>query len=295
MKTRRFGCVLSAVVLLAHCGSSMAQSAHDAPPATQPNNVYDVRDLVIALSDDAAAQGRINDLKLNNIELHIAPLTPGTACLGVGVESPGEALRSQLKLPEGAGLVVNYVDDQGPSKEVVHKHDVLQKLDDQILVNSEQLVTLVRMHAPDETVSLTLIREARSVTVQVKLATKKNDEARALNFLKAAQSDDALLSVYTTAKDQGIPVLKDVPIINKLYVNRVDSEQLKSRPITFNDGDLLACIDGSGNLLAIDVKTGNVIFHGPITTEEQWKNAPQLVRDKLSAWKSLIAPQNGQN
>lgn len=307
MRIHRFRCVLSVLVLLASGGWAAAQSAHDEPSATQPGNAFEVKDLVVALSDDAVPQGRLRVLtrdgditnlnqqldaaKLNWIDLRVAPLPQGTAYLGVGVESPGEALRSQLKLPEGAGLVVNYVDDSGPSKDFVHKHDVLQKLDDQILVNSEQLVTLVRMHAPEETVSLTLIREARPVTVQVKLATKKDEEARALNFLKAAQSEDALLSVYTPAGDGGVPVLKDIPIINKLYVNRVDSSQVKSRPITFNDGDLLACIDAGGNLLAIDVKTGSIIFHGPITTEQEWKNAPQLVRDKLASWKSLIAPQ----
>src|SRR5205823_4529899 len=62
--------------------------------------------------------------------------------MGVGVEAPGDTLRAQLKLPQGVGLVVNYVDSNGPSKELIHQHDVLEKLDDQLLINGEQFATL---------------------------------------------------------------------------------------------------------------------------------------------------------
>jgi hypothetical protein len=95
------------------------------------------------------------------------------AYMGVGVEAPGEALRSQLKLPEGVGLVVNYVDEHSPSQGVLHRHDVLEKLDDQLLVNAEQLVTLIRLHKPGETVHVTLIRESNRMTAQVKLGEKE--------------------------------------------------------------------------------------------------------------------------
>src|SRR5262249_25572682 len=60
--------------------------------------------------------------------------------MGVGVDSPDATLRAQLSLPTGAGLVVSYLDDQGPANSAVQLHDVLQKLDDQLLINSEQLV-----------------------------------------------------------------------------------------------------------------------------------------------------------
>jgi hypothetical protein len=89
--------------------------------------------------------------------------------LGVGVESPGAALRSQLKLPDGVGLVVNYVDEKGPSQGLIRTHDVLEKLDDQLMVNAEQLVTLVRLRKPGAAARVTLIREAQPTVVEVKL------------------------------------------------------------------------------------------------------------------------------
>ena len=299
--------VLPALLLLCQAGWSAAQSAQDAQPTTRPDapllwtqdlantfegNVNLDKKFVFQMPQVEAEKLQTQlDLQLVNLQWRGVQ---SAAYLGVGVESPNETLRSQLRLPEGAGLVVNYVDDKGPSKDAVRKHDVLQKLDDQILVNGEQLITLVRMHKPDETVSLTLIREAKPLTVQVKLGTKQEDAAQ--SWFQAVQPQQFVASsapvgnlLVAMPQGAGVPVLKEIPLINKLFVNRLADAELKGRPITFNDGELLACIDGSGNLVAIEVKTGNVIFHGPITTEEQWKNAPQLVRDKLSAWKSLIA------
>ncbi len=94
------------------------------------------------------------------------------AYLGVGVEAPGEALRAQLKLPPGVGLIVNYVDEHSAAHGAVHQHDVIEKLDDQLIVNGEQLVTLIRLHKAGDSVKLTLIRESRRETVDVKLGEK---------------------------------------------------------------------------------------------------------------------------
>lgn len=205
------------------------------------------------------------------------------AYLGVGVESPNDTVRAQLNLPDGAGLVVNYVDEHGPSKDAVHKHDVLQKLDDQILINGEQLVALVRMHKTAETVSLTLLRQARPVTVEVKLG-EKQPESLEISLEPKGLNDAEIL----TTRLRGAPVLSKLPIVGRLYGGDADA-----RPITFNDGEVLACLDGHGNLLAIQVKNGEQLFHGPIATEKQWQQVPELVRNKLSSWREMIAPRQG--
>lgn len=294
---------LPALLLLCHAGRLSAQSAHDAPPATQPAARLVSQDLVETFNSNANFDKQVilldsngdltrleGQLDLEVVSLQFAPAAQGAGYLGVGVALPDETLRSQLGLAEGAGLVVNYVDDKGPCKDAVHRHDVLRKLDDQILVNAEQLVTLVRMHKADETISLTLIREAKPLSVQVKLGTKQEGAAPSLLKWTETQEGAARVAPVYTTRELGIPVLKDIAVLNKVFVKPLADGELKTRPITFNDGELLACLDGSGNLVAIDVKTGNVLFHGPITTEAQWNNAPQLVRDKMSAWHSLIVP-----
>jgi hypothetical protein len=119
------------------------------------------------------------------------------AYMGVGVDVPNDTVRAQLKLPEGSGLVVNYVDADGPAKDLIHQHDVLQKLDDQLLINGAQLVTLVRMHKPGETLQMTVIREAKPVTVPIKLTEK--EVAPLSTYLSEQRGGDPLVSATTAA------------------------------------------------------------------------------------------------
>ena len=290
------------------------------PPTTRPT--FDVRDLVIdvtpqiinsdrviALDGDSVHLNRVPwvaattqpsvaemlaDTNLRPVRLHLADdlqqqfelhwvfdsQGQNAAYLGVGVEAPDETLRAQLNLPEGAGLVVNYVDENGPSKNNVHKHDVLQKLDGQILVNAEQLVTLIHMHKPGDTVTLTLLRRASPITESISLGRKPTDA----NTQSAGQADVASL-------DRLVGELKGGSA--RMGLGGISAGDADSRPITFNDGEILACLDGHGNLLAIEVKTGNVLFRGPVGTPQQWNDVPQAIRDKLSSWRELIASRQG--
>ncbi len=89
--------------------------------------------------------------------------------LGVATSPADETVGRQLNLPEGVGLVVNYVEPKGPAKDALRKHDVLHKLGDQILINPPQLAVLIRMHKAGETASLTVIRGGKSQAVDVTL------------------------------------------------------------------------------------------------------------------------------
>lgn len=239
------------------------------------------------ITDNDFVVERLQGAQLNPdveyVNLFVADDNKKAAYLGVGVEAPSDTVRSQLDLPDGAGLVVNYVDENGPSKDEIRKHDVLRKLDDQILINADQLIALVRMHKPGETVSLTLLRQARPATVEIKLGEKKAESPNK-DFEKYLQLK--VLSDGTAAPLGGVEVLSKVPVAGRLYAAEADG-----RPITFNDGEVLAFLDGHGNLLAVDVKTGNQLFHGPIATERQWQQVPELVRNKLSSWREMIAPK----
>jgi len=94
------------------------------------------------------------------------------ARMGVSVGVATEAMRSQLSLPEGVGLMVTAVDADGPGNQLIHLHDVLHKLDDQLLTNPEQFTALVRMHKPADTIQLTLIRAAKPIVVSLKLGNQ---------------------------------------------------------------------------------------------------------------------------
>lgn len=95
------------------------------------------------------------------------------AYLGVGTSPAGEAMGKQLALPRGVGLTVDYVDPKSPAAGKLEQHDVLHKLNDQILVNHGQLAVLIRMNKPGEKVKLTVLRGGKEKEVEVELAEKE--------------------------------------------------------------------------------------------------------------------------
>jgi hypothetical protein len=95
----------------------------------------------------------------------------GGTFLGVNLSEPPPVLRAQLGLPEGTGLVVENVVPGSPAQQAgVQRFDVLQKLDDQLLINVEQTTVLVRGHKAGQAVTLTVIRNAKPKTLTAKLA-----------------------------------------------------------------------------------------------------------------------------
>ncbi len=144
-------------------------------------------------------RGRVLGGLLTGIALALAPFGSGAPAgsmgrhgVGVGEEalekSPylglsavpvDEALGCQLGLPTGVGLKVEFVDPESPAHGVLQKHDVLHRLDDQLLVSQLQLAVLVRMRQPGDTVNLTILRAGKSQTATVKLAQKELPPLRA--------------------------------------------------------------------------------------------------------------------
>jgi hypothetical protein len=99
------------------------------------------------------------------------------AFMGVTAERISEAMHSQLKLPEGVGLVVTHVVPDGPAAEAgLLKHDVINKLDDQMLINFEQFAVLIRLHKAGDSVTLSIIRGGEPMTLPVTLTEREVPE-----------------------------------------------------------------------------------------------------------------------
>ncbi|MBI1368720.1 MAG: PDZ domain-containing protein [Planctomycetes bacterium] len=93
--------------------------------------------------------------------------------LGIATGPLPAPLAAQLKLPEGTGLLVEYVEDGSPAAAAgIARFDVLQKLGDQLLVNPEQLRTLIQSHKEGQDVKLTIIHAGEAKDVSAKLAKK---------------------------------------------------------------------------------------------------------------------------
>lgn len=94
--------------------------------------------------------------------------------LGVTATQVSPALNSQLNLPIGLGLVVTHVAPDSPAQQAgLLKHDVLHKLDDQLLANFDQFTTLIRLHEPGDTATLSIIRRGEPMTLTATLKEQK--------------------------------------------------------------------------------------------------------------------------
>jgi hypothetical protein len=100
--------------------------------------------------------------------------TEKAAFLGVATSPASPLLRDQLKLHRGMGLVVEFVAPDSPAMRAgMQPHDVLEKLDDQWLVDGPQFAALVRAKKPGDTLTLTLLRAGERQKITVTLAEKE--------------------------------------------------------------------------------------------------------------------------
>ena len=95
--------------------------------------------------------------------------------LGVHVSKTGKTLQKHLRMSPGTGLIVDHVIANSPATKKLEELDILVKMDDQLLINEEQLTTLVRNHAAGDEVEFTVIRDGEKKRVNVTLTESKQD------------------------------------------------------------------------------------------------------------------------
>ncbi len=94
--------------------------------------------------------------------------------LGVNTSDVPSVLCDQLGMPKGFGVVVDYVEPNGPAAAAgVQQNDIIKMLNDQILTGPSQLAKLVRSFQEGTSITLTLVRKGQEQKVTVKLAKKE--------------------------------------------------------------------------------------------------------------------------
>src|SRR6186713_2852183 len=95
------------------------------------------------------------------------------AFLGVETMPVGRTMAAQLGLPRDTGLVVRRVSEGSPAAGLLQEHDILTKLDDQILIDMHQLSVLVRSRKAGDEVKLTFVRGGKETTTKAKLGERE--------------------------------------------------------------------------------------------------------------------------
>lgn len=226
--------------------------------------------------------------------------------LGVTTAPVDEALGVQLKLPAGVGLVVEFVDDDGPAAKVLKKNDVLHKLGDQLLVNHEQLKALVQTHKPGDTVTLTVIRAGETKKCDVRLGERAeevmvgsimvgsamagvpNEIAKAIQIVigSAGSNIASVLPQISVMVSSNITAMTGVQCAPQVSVTVSTNVTTSSRSTSTTSDTAQVCVksnehgtftlnctDGKKTFTAVG-KDGNKLFDGPVNTDDE--------RDKLT-------------
>ncbi len=94
--------------------------------------------------------------------------------MGVVTESVPDVLRDYIDLPEGVGILLSHIVPGGPAdKAGLKENDILVRFDDQLIVNMEQLSTLIDLAGADAEVSVEVIRKGQQKNFSLQLETKE--------------------------------------------------------------------------------------------------------------------------
>ncbi len=199
--------------------------------------------------------------------------------LGLTVSPVSQAVASQLKLPPGVGLMIDAVEEGSPAAAAgIRKFDVIDKLDDQILINPRQLAVLVRMHKADDLVKVGMIHEGAHVEMNARLIEKDvpalDDELQQLDGPMHIGAGGALHFHHQALMMNGAGAM--TLTVNGGQGQSMWSNGVHTLTLTTQDGK-------PQHLKAIESLTGNVLYDGPVATDDDRAKVPADVQGELKA------------
>ncbi|HOX06304.1 MAG TPA: PDZ domain-containing protein [Planctomycetota bacterium] len=226
------------------------------------------------------------------------------AYLGVVAEPADAALRAQVKLPEGVGLVVRKVAEDSPAAAAgIRVHDILHKLGDQLLVNEQQFIVLVRLQKPGDEVALTVIREGETRKISAKLAEKEMPELRsyltpglpggagAMPFMMPG-GNEWRFEFPEPGEGPEKPDGGAGPDARKLNAFLPALRAMQMGDIRMLDGEheiTITTRDGRTQILAKD-KDGKVVYQGDLAPGAKLEGIPRELRLKIEALPRIMMP-----
>jgi len=273
--------------------SALADDQTSSPPPPPPRDRSDEGAIIISGGPDGPTVLNTttrpanlvfdpnSDLVFNgNGVLHltgVAPATPARAAyLGITTSSPDTALQKQLQLKPGVGLVVDSIEPGSPAEKAgVKQYDVLHKLDDQLMINAEQFIVLVRSYEPGKEVKLTLIREGKEQTITAKLGE------HAVQPLRLILREPPPGAVAFQNIPQLAPLFTTRPVDAANVIVSDGKSRLSAAQIAVDDGKHKLTISTTGghkHMQGEDKATRKIVFDLPIDTKDDLEKVPAEYR-----------------
>jgi hypothetical protein len=210
----------------------------------------------------------------------VAATAPLDNALGLRLERASLVLRQQLALKRGAGLVVTEVAPQSRAARAgFAQHDVLVKLDDQLLLLPEQFAALLESAERDGPLECTVLRSGREVVIPLAAAPRRTGPV-----VGSLRPTPSALKVAAPVASAG----------RTAAVAAAGPRQVAAETLLRQDADYhIRLTGGDETRLLITEPSGRVVFNAAIDTPEGRSRMPVVVRARVEEMERLLetAPQ----
>ncbi len=201
------------------------------------------------------------------------------ASLGLRLTRASVVLRQQLALKRGAGVVV---DDVAAGSRAARagfaKHDVLVRLDDQLLVLPEQFDVLLESAEQDAPLECTVLRGGRQVVIPL-----GGSAVAGLQPPRTTLSTGQLQPMASSLALVQPPASKQGPI-EATPLRGLTDETLVRRDADY----LIRLTNGDETRLMVSDPQGRVVFNAAIDTPEGRSRMPVSVRDRVDEMERML-------
>jgi hypothetical protein len=217
--------------------------------------------------------------------------------LGTTTSAASTAMREQLKLAKGVGLVVDSVEAKSPAEVAgIKQHDVLEKLNDQWLVNVEQFGALLRSMTGGDEVTLSLIRQGERQEIKAKLS-EHEEKGGVANLIWMTPPDPALEwnpatgAAAAPRAPWALTKRADTIVRGNVIVQNVNGKQTTE----WTDDQVRISLERDGEkttrVTMKDAKSGKVLFDGapPVEGDPFLKARPELGEKLKKAEEASVA------
>lgn len=201
------------------------------------------------------------------------------ASLGLKLTRASVVLRQQLALKRGAGVVV---DDVAAGSRAARagfaQHDVLVRLDDQLLVLPEQFAALLESAEQDAPLECTVLRGGRQVVIPL-----GRSAVAGLQPPRTTLSTGQLRPMASSLALVQPPASKQGPI-EAAPLRGLTDETLVRRDADY----LIRLTNGDETRLMVSDPQGRVVFNAAIDTPEGRSRMPVSVRDRVDEMERML-------